>query len=89
MAGGSELRSSAKWQLRCANERTERGKQHRSSQRCSGGLGELGEAPEPTNLTKMAGGSEVEDEPGEVVRGLLEGRGSVRWVEDGVAELVG
>ena len=33
MAGGSELRSSAKWQLRCANERTERGKQHRSSQR--------------------------------------------------------
>ena len=33
MDGGSELRSSAKWQLRCANERTERGKQHRSSQR--------------------------------------------------------
>ena len=52
-------------------------------------LGEVGEGPEPTNLTVMAGGSEVEDEPGEVVRGLLEGRGSVRWVEDGVAELVG
>ena len=31
---------------------------------CSGGLGELGEAPEPTNLTKMAGGSEVEDDVG-------------------------
>ena len=29
---------------------------------CDGGLGELGEAPEPTNLTKMAGGSEVEDD---------------------------
>ena len=56
---------------------------------CSGGLGEVGDGPEPTNLTVMAGGSEVEDEPGEVVRGLLEGRGSVRWVEDGVAELVG
>ena len=40
-------------------------------------------------MTKMAGGSEVEDEPDEVVRGLLEGRGSVRWVEVGVAELVG
>ena len=54
-----------------------------------GTLGEVGDGPEPTNLTVMAGGSEVEDEPGEVVRGLLEGRGSVRWVEDGVAELVG
>ena len=29
---------------------------------CSGGLGELGEAPEPTNLMKTAGGSEVEDD---------------------------
>ena len=55
---------------------------------CSGGLGKVGDGPEPTNLTVMAGGSEVEDEPGEVVRGLLEGRGSVRWVEDGVAELL-
>ena len=54
-----------------------------------GTLGEVGDGPGPTNLTVMAGGSEVEDEPGEVVRGLLEGRGSVRWVEDGVAELVG
>ena len=53
-----------------------------------GTLGEVGDGPEPTNLTVMAGGSEVEDEPGEVVRGLLEGRGSVRWVEDGVAELL-
>ena len=43
-----------------------------------GTLGEVGDGPEPTNLTVMAGGSEVEDEPGEVVRGLLEGRGSVR-----------
>ena len=25
-------------------------------------VSELGEAPEPTNLTKMAGGSEVEDD---------------------------
>ena len=56
---------------------------------CSGGLGEVGDGPEPTNLTVMAGGSEVEDEPGEAVRGLLEGQGLVRWVEDGVAELVG
>ena len=54
-----------------------------------GTLGEVGDGPEPTNLTVMAGGSEVENEPGEVVRGILEGRGSVRWVEDGVAELVG
>ena len=54
-----------------------------------GTLGEVGDGPEPTNLTVMVGGSEEEDEPGEVVRGLLEGRGSVRWVEDGVVEHVG
>ena len=54
-----------------------------------GMLGEVEDGLEPTNLTVMAGGSEVEDEPGEVVWGLLEGRGSVWWVEDGVAELVG
>ena len=65
------------------------GKHDRAHRDDNGTLGEVGEGPEPTNLTVMAGGSEVEDEPGEVVRGLLEGRGSVRWVEDGVAELVG
>ena len=54
-----------------------------------GTLGEVGDGPGPTNLTVMAGRSEVEDEPGEAVRGLLEGQGLVRWVEDGVAELVG
>ena len=47
------------------------------------------DGPKPMNLTVMAGGSEVEDEPGEAVRGLLEGQGLVRWVEDVVAELVG
>ena len=54
-----------------------------------GTLGEVGDGPEPTNLTVMAGGFEVEDESGEAVRGLLEGQGLVRWVEDGVAKLVG
>ena len=54
-----------------------------------GTLGEVGDGPGPTNLMVMAVRSEVEDDPGEVVRGLLEGRGSVRWVEDGVTELVG
>ena len=38
------------------------GKQSGAHRGCDGGLGELGEAPEPTNLTKMAGGSEVEDD---------------------------
>ena len=38
-----------------------------------GTLGEVGDGPEPTNLTVMAGGSEVEDEPGEVVRGFWRG----------------
>ena len=38
-----------------------------------GTLGEVGDGPEPANLTVMAGGSEVEDEPGEVVRGFWRG----------------
>ena len=44
-----------------ARERDE-GKRRQAHRGCDGGLGELGEAPEPTNLTKMAGGSEVEDD---------------------------
>ena len=48
-----------------------------------------GTAGVPRIWATATGGSEVGDEPGEDVRGLLEGRGSVRWVEDGVAELVG
>ena len=40
----------------------EEGKRSGAHRGCDGGLGELGEAPELTNLTKMAGGSEVEDD---------------------------
>ena len=37
------------------------GKRSGAHRGCDGGLGELGEAPEPMNLTKMAGGPEVEE----------------------------
>ena len=56
---------------------------------CIGGLGVLGEGPEPTNRATATGRSEEGKNVGAALRGLLEGRGSVRWVEDGVAELVG
>ena len=88
MADGGFGRSWGSGYRARARERGE-GKRRQAHRDAAGWLSGLGDAPEPTNLTKMAGGSEVEDEPGEVVRGLLEGRGSVRWVEDGVAELVG
>ena len=45
---------------------------------CIGGLGELGEAPEPTNLTKMAGGPEVEEDIEGGVAARLGPRGSLR-----------
>ena len=51
-------------------------------------LGEVGDGPEPTNSSTATGGSEEGKNGGAALRGLLEGRGSVRWVEDGVAELV-
>ena len=44
---------------------------------CIGGLGELGDGPKPANLTKMAGGSEVEDDGDGGDAGLPEGCGSV------------
>ena len=50
---------------------------------------EAGDGPEPTNRATATGGSEEGKNVGAALRGLLEGRGSVRWVEDGVAELVG
>ena len=40
-------------------------------------LGEVGDGPEPTNLTKMAGGSEVEDDGDGGDAGLPEGCGTV------------
>ena len=40
-------------------------------------LGEVGDGPEPANLTKMAGGSEVEDDGDGSDAGLPEGCGSV------------
>ena len=46
----------------CKRENGEGGNSTGAHSGCSGGLGELGEAPELTNLTKMAGGSEVEDD---------------------------
>ena len=98
MLGGTELAGHGGWRLRAlAGQRLQgtrerergEGKGRGAHGGDDGTLGEVGDGPEPTNLTVMAGGSQVEDEPGEVVRGLLEGRGLVRWVEDGVAELVG
>ena len=50
---------------------------------------EAGDGPEPTNWATATGGSEEGKNVRAALRGLLEGRGSVRWVEDGVAELVG
>ena len=38
------------------------GKRSGAHRGCDGGLGELEEAPEPTNFTKMAGGPEVEED---------------------------
>ena len=40
-------------------------------------LGEVGDGPEPANLTKMAGGSEVEDDGDGGDAGLPEGCGTV------------
>ena len=42
-----------------------------------GTLGEVGDGPEPANATKMAGGSEVEDDGDGGDAGLPEGCGSV------------
>ena len=42
-----------------------------------GTLGEVGDGPEPANLTKMAGGSEVEDDGDGGDAGLPEGCGTV------------
>ena len=42
-----------------------------------GTLDEVGDGPEPANLTKMAGGSEVEDDGDGGDAGLPEGCGSV------------
>ena len=55
----------------------EEGKRSGAHRGCDGGLGELGEAPEPTNLMKMAGGPEVEDDGDDGDAGLPEGCGSV------------
>ena len=44
-----------------------------------GTLGEVGDGPEPANLTKMAGGSEVEDDGDGGDAGLPEGCGSVSY----------
>ena len=50
-------------------------------------LGEVGDGPEPANLTKMAGGSEVEDDGDGGDARLPEGRGSVGRKEGVEAEL--
>ena len=60
-----------------ARERDE-GKRRQAHRGCDGGLGELGEAPEPTNLTKMAGGPEVEEAGGGDVAGAPAVRFSAR-----------
>ena len=49
----------------------------------------LGNSRSSTNRATATGGSEEGKNVGAALWGLLEGRGSVRWVEDGVAELVG
>ena len=54
------------------------GKRSGAHRGCDGGLGELGEAPEPTNLTKMAGGPEVEEDIEGGVAARLGPRGSLR-----------
>ena len=43
-----------------------------------GTLGEVGDGPEPTNLTKMAGGPEVEEDIEGGVAARLGPRGSLR-----------
>ena len=48
-----------------------------------------GTAGVPRIWATATGGSEEGKNVGAALRGLLEGRGSMRWVEDGVAELVG
>ena len=60
-----------------ARERDE-GKRRQAHRGCDGGLGELGEAPEPTNLTKMAGGPEVEEDIEGGVAARLGPRGLLR-----------
>ena len=54
------------------------GKRSGAHRGCDGGLGELREAPEPTNLTKMAGGPEVEEDIEGGVAARLGPRGSLR-----------
>ena len=54
------------------------GKQSGAHRGCDGDLGELGEAPEPTNLTKMVGGPEVEEDIKGGVAARLGPRGSLR-----------
>ena len=54
------------------------GKRSGAHRGCDGGLGELGEAPEPTNLTKMAGGPEDEEDGGGDVAGAPAVRFSAR-----------
>ena len=54
------------------------GKRSGAHRGCDGGLGELGEAPEPTNLTKMAGGPEVEEDIEGGVAARPGPRGSLR-----------
>ena len=53
------------------------GKRRQAHRDAAGWLSGLGDAPEPTNLTKMAGGSEVEDDGDGGDAGLPEGCGSV------------
>ena len=53
------------------------GKRRQAHRDAAGWLSGLGDAQEPTNLTKMAGGSEVEDDGDGGDAGLPEGCGSV------------
>ena len=53
------------------------GKRRQAHRDAAGWLSGLGDAPEPTNLTKMAGGSEVEDDGDGGDAGLPEGCGTV------------
>ncbi len=74
------------------------GKRRQAHGDAAGWLSGLGDAPEPTNLTKMAGGSEVEDDgdggdaglPGSWGReGRCRGRGRIRGIAREARERLG
>ena len=78
MAGGGELSGSWGTALQHGGEHAELGEKVSGSRDDKGTLGEVGDGPEPTNLTKMAGGPEVEEDIEGGVAARPGPRGSLR-----------